>query len=64
MQGIFDPVVQEVINLVQAQVRKIKVAGLPVHSILLVGGFGGSEYLYRRLRKAFPKITVMQPLDA
>lgn len=55
---------QDVLNLVQAQVRKIKVAGLALQAILLVGGFGGCEYLYRRLRRAYPRITVMQPPDA
>jgi Mg2+/citrate symporter len=64
VQGIFDPVVQDVINLVQQQVRKIKLAGISIRAILLVGGFGGCEYLFRRLCKANPKITIMQPPDA
>lgn len=64
VQGIFDPVVQSVINLVQGQVRQIQVAGHSLQAILLVGGFGSCEYLYRRLRRAYPKVTVMQPPDA
>lgn len=64
VQGIFDPIVQDVLNLVQGQVRKIKVAVLSLQAILLVGGFGGCEYLFRRLRRAHPKITAMQPPDA
>lgn len=64
VQGIFDPVIQDVIKLVQNQVRKIKIAGYCVRAILLVGGFGGSEYLYRRLCIANPKITILQPPNA
>lgn len=33
-------------------------------AILLVGGFGSSEYLFRRLKKAFPNMLVMQPPNA
>ncbi|KAL3706917.1 hypothetical protein TMatcc_007930 [Talaromyces marneffei ATCC 18224] len=64
VQGIFDLVVQDVIKLVQHQVRKIQVKGHSARAILLVGGFGGSEYLCHRLCKAFPKITIMQPPNA
>ncbi|GAM40337.1 Hsp70 family protein [Talaromyces pinophilus] len=64
IQGVFDPVVQDVLSLVHTQVRRIRVAGLPLQAILLVGGFGSCEYLYRRLRRAHPRITVMQPQDA
>ena len=55
IQGIFDPVIQEVIKLVQSQARKIKVAGHTIRAILLVGGFGGSKYLFRLLCKAKPE---------
>ncbi|PCH00435.1 Heat shock protein 70 family [Penicillium occitanis (nom. inval.)] len=64
IQGVFDPVVQDVLSLVHTQVRRIRVAGLPLQAILLVGGFGSCEYLYRRLRRAYPRITVIQPQDA
>lgn len=64
VQGIFDPVIQEVIDLVRGQIKSIKGKALCIKAILLVGGFGASEYLYRRLTKAYPKITIMQPPNA
>jgi hypothetical protein len=33
-------------------------------AIILVGGLGASEYLFRRLKKKFEAITVMQPPNA
>lgn len=59
MQGIFEPVVSEVINLVQGQ---IGTADREIRAVLLVGGFGENSYLKERLRGALdPSIEVMQP---
>ncbi|PYH46334.1 Hsp70 family protein [Aspergillus saccharolyticus JOP 1030-1] len=33
-------------------------------AIILVGGFGASEFLFHRLQEANPTVTVMQPRDA
>lgn len=55
---------QDVLNLVRGQIKNIQAAYLSVKAIVLVGGFGGSEYLYRRLRQENPGITVMQPPNA
>ncbi|KAI7766145.1 hypothetical protein LZL87_001258 [Fusarium oxysporum] len=46
---IFGPVVLEVIRLVKDQ---ITASNVPVQAILLVGGFGSSNYLKERLRAA------------
>ena len=53
-----------VIRLVNGQIKSVQACGLSVKAILLVGGFGGSEYLYRRLAQANPSIHVMQPPNA
>ncbi|CAI6268735.1 unnamed protein product [Periconia digitata] len=53
VKEIFDPVVQEVINLVEGQVNSIRRKGGLVCGIVLVGGFGQSDYLYSRMKLHF-----------
>ena len=50
---IFEPIVKEVCDLVQGQVDKLRAEGGIVSGIILVGGFGQSDYLYRRLKHHF-----------
>ncbi|MCJ1470578.1 hypothetical protein MMC07_009224 [Pseudocyphellaria aurata] len=57
VEGIFKPVVEEVINLVRGQ---IKATSNRVSAVLLVGGFGQSAYLRDRIRAAVGDIKVMQ----
>ncbi|KAK2778157.1 hsp70-like protein [Colletotrichum kahawae] len=62
LQTIFEPVVLECIKLVKDQ---ITTSGVPIRAILLVGGFGASNYLKERLRNAIDKnIQIMQPPNA
>ena len=63
MCSLFDPVVGRLLNLL---VEQIKAVNPPVNSILLVGGFGGSEYLYRCVEKwaASFGIEVLQPKES
>ncbi len=62
MQAIFEPVIQEVIKLVKDQILNSRV---PIRAVLLVGGFGASNYLKERLRNAVDKnIQIMQPPNA
>lgn len=63
MRGLFDPIVTSIIDLLAAQVNAVSPL---VNSILLVGGFGGSEYLYQCIRSwsANYGIGVFQPSDA
>ncbi|KAK3683355.1 hypothetical protein B0T22DRAFT_246203 [Podospora appendiculata] len=62
LQMIFEPVVQEVIKLVQDQISS---SAVPIRAVLLVGGFGASNYLKERLRNAIDKkIRIMQPPNA
>lgn len=50
---IFDPVVSEICALVQGQVDTLRAKGGIVSGIVLVGGFGQSDYLYRSLKRHF-----------
>lgn len=62
LQTIFEPVVQEIIKLVKDQISSSKV---PIRAVLLVGGFGASNYLKERLRNSVDeKIQIMQPPNA
>ena len=63
MKSLFDPVVSKVLELIQEQ---IDTQQGKVKFILLVGGFGESEYLYLRIQDwAAPQnIQVLQPRDA
>ena len=59
MHRIFDEVVSQVIKLVRGQ---IKTAGRQIRAVLLVGGFGESNYLKEQMRADLgPNIKVMQP---
>ncbi|KFH41742.1 Heat shock 70 kDa protein 12A-like protein [Hapsidospora chrysogenum ATCC 11550] len=53
IKDIFEPVVKEVTDLVQGQVEGLRAKGGVVSGIVLVGGFGQSDYLYRRLKAHF-----------
>ncbi|TVY26635.1 Heat shock 70 kDa protein [Lachnellula hyalina] len=53
IKEIFEPVVKEVCDLVQGQVDGIRRKGGIVSGIVLVGGFGQSNYLYTRLKGHF-----------
>lgn len=53
IKAIFEPVVKEVCDLVQGQVGGIRQKGGIVSGIVLVGGFGQSNYLYKRLKSHF-----------
>ncbi|KAH7398970.1 hypothetical protein DE146DRAFT_678065 [Phaeosphaeria sp. MPI-PUGE-AT-0046c] len=53
VKEIFEPVIEEVINLVEGQVQSIRAKGGLVCGIVLVGGFGQSNYLYSRMKAHF-----------
>jgi len=67
VQKIFDPIVDCIVDLVKKQVRDVKEKGQRVAAILLVGGFGSSEYLLKRLEGAKyggRNLEVLQPVNA
>jgi hypothetical protein len=53
VKNIFEPVIDEVTALVEGQVDAIREKGGEVSGIILVGGFGQSNYLYTRLKDHF-----------
>lgn len=53
IKEIFEPVIKEVCDLVQGQVDTLRAKGGVVSGIILVGGFGQSDYLYQRLKQHF-----------
>ncbi|KAF3920558.1 hypothetical protein ABW20_dc0110195 [Dactylellina cionopaga] len=67
MRALFDPIVDKVITLIAEQIKQINMADqMPSNKqILLVGGFGQSPYLYKRVMDwAKPQgIFVLQPKD-
>lgn len=53
VKDIFDPVIDEIIALLEGQIDSIRERGEVVSGIILVGGFGSSDYLYKRMRQHF-----------
>ncbi|KAF8470614.1 hypothetical protein BDZ91DRAFT_718518 [Kalaharituber pfeilii] len=52
MQSIFEPVIEEILRLIQEQLDTIiKGKHKPASTIVLIGGFGSSSYLYKRVKK-------------
>lgn len=49
MKGFFDTVVDEIIRLIEPQVKAAKMQGHDISRIILVGGFGDSDYLNERI---------------
>ncbi|EWC45332.1 hypothetical protein DRE_00731 [Drechslerella stenobrocha 248] len=66
MRALFDPVINEVITLIYNQIKETSENAGRVNTILLVGGFGESLYLYQRVVAwAGPHdINVIQPKSA
>ena len=57
MRGIFDPIVDNILKLIEDQVQKIG----KCEAILMVGGLSESVYLRRRVKLAHPDIQVVKP---
>lgn len=51
--SIFRPVVDDVLELVDDQMKKSTAIGKPPKAIILVGGFGQSRYLFKRIKSRF-----------
>jgi hypothetical protein len=64
---VFDPVIAKIFDLIVKQMEKVEEApgNLTVSAILLVGGFGSSEYLRQKVQEHFgDEIKVIQPVEA
>ncbi|KAL7948670.1 hypothetical protein V8C42DRAFT_351698 [Trichoderma barbatum] len=66
VKTIFDPVIQEILSLIDEQVEqaKAKLEGKNPKYIFLVGGLGASNYLFERVKQMYPDIQVLQPPEA
>ncbi|KAJ5143425.1 uncharacterized protein N7515_002212 [Penicillium bovifimosum] len=64
VQGIFDPIMKEIEDLVADQKKSVEKDGYTIKAIVLVGGLGASAYLFKRLEAAFSGIEIMQPQNA
>lgn len=83
MKDIFEPIVNQIEDLISQQRVQVKeqnlsikvsisfepdiftiLMGALIQAIILVGGLGSSEYLFRRLQATFDGIEVMQPKNA
>ncbi len=67
LKEVFDAVIRMIFLLIISQMEKVEEApgNLSVSAILLVGGFGSSEYLRKEMQKHFGEdINVIQPVDA
>jgi hypothetical protein len=61
VKQIFEPVVMEVVGLLEGQVGAIRATGGKVKGIILVGGFGQSDHLYKRLKVHFNSPATLPP---
>jgi tRNA A37 threonylcarbamoyltransferase TsaD len=64
VESILDPVVDKVIDLVRDQIIATKQS---VNAVLLVGGFGQSNYLKERMRESLEEefgVRILQPPNA
>ena len=70
LRGVFDAVNRMIFQLIVGQIEKVQEApgNLDVSSILLVGGFGSSEYLRKEIESHLADIgegiAVIQPVNA
>ncbi|KAJ5099054.1 hypothetical protein N7532_006055 [Penicillium argentinense] len=64
VQEIFDPVMTKIEDLIAGQEKNVIESGMTTKAIILVGGLGASQYLYKRLESRFQGIEIMQPLNA
>ncbi|KIJ47170.1 hypothetical protein M422DRAFT_164320 [Sphaerobolus stellatus SS14] len=60
---VFDPVVHQVLDLIEDQLKRVN---QPLDALLLVGGFSGSEYLFKRVDAQFGRRikVIARPSDA
>ncbi|KAG5291454.1 Hsp70 family protein [Histoplasma ohiense] len=59
LQSVFEPVVEQILSLVRGQIQDArKATGHRINRIILVGGFGDSEYLRRKFRSSFESMDI------
>ena len=62
LRDIFEPVIRKVLILLTQQIDTVRaIRNSQTVPILLVGGFGSSNYLKRRIEEEFENYEVLQP---
>ena len=62
LRGIFEPVINKIIDLVKNQIEATE---KKIRAVLLVGGFGQNNYLKESLRTALgSSVDILQPTNA
>jgi hypothetical protein len=69
LKEVFDDVIRAILDLIIVQVEQVEAApgNHEVSAILLVGGFGSSQYLLKSIEEHFRDlldVTVIQPVGA
>jgi hypothetical protein len=66
LKDVFDAVIRMIFQLIVEQMERLEEVSedLSVSAILLVGGFGSSEYLRKAIETQFEDIKVIQPVGA
>ncbi|PVH69876.1 actin-like ATPase domain-containing protein [Cadophora sp. DSE1049] len=66
LKEVFDAVIRMIFQLIIGQMERLEEAGgLTAFAILLVGGFGSSEYLRKQIEEHFgDDVKVIQPVNA
>ncbi|KAI5296056.1 hypothetical protein KEM52_005869 [Ascosphaera acerosa] len=65
--SIFHPIVSRILTLVRNQIELIENQNKNLSNILLIGGFGASNYLYDKIKQSVPpqySNKVVRPMDA
>ncbi|EEQ33710.1 conserved hypothetical protein [Microsporum canis CBS 113480] len=63
----FEPVVNRILELVRNQIIAIQAQNRPLQNVLVVGGFGASEYLFQQIKLHVPpqyQSKVVRPMDS
>ncbi|KAI9668632.1 MAG: hypothetical protein M1831_001071 [Alyxoria varia] len=63
----FEPVVNRILELVRNQIIAIQAQNRPLQNVLVVGGFGASEYLFQQIQLHVPpqfQSKVVRPMDS
>ncbi|KAH8587270.1 hypothetical protein B0O99DRAFT_642186 [Bisporella sp. PMI_857] len=65
LKDVFDAVIRMIFQLIVGQMERLEEANLTASAILLVGGFGSSEYLRKQIEEHFgDDVKVIQPVNA
>lgn len=64
VHAIFMPVIEDIVELVQGQVSRLQADGKTVNGIVLVGGFGQSNCLFKTLQSRFEHLRLPPPYSS